>query len=157
MWRLGEILAGRNVPHAVIDVDYVRNFHPAPDDDPFNSRLAMKNVGAMAENFRQAGARCLVLAEVVEHPELALGYGEAIPGSDVHVVRLDVPMDLLLARLDVRESAETIDWYRNRSRELQGIMKDRRIGDLVIDVGARTVDEVAIEIADYMGYSTTPI
>lgn len=156
MWRLGEILASRDFSHAVIDVDYVRNFHPAPDDDPFNSRLAMKNVAAMAANFREVGARCLVLAEVVEHSELALGYGELIPGSDVHVVRLNVPMDLLQPRLDARESAETIDWYRNRARELQGIMEKRQIGDLVIDVGARTVDEVATEIADHLGYGPDP-
>lgn len=153
MWRLGEILASCDIPHAVIDVDYVRNFHPAPEDDPFNSRLAMKNIAAMAENFRLAGARCLIFAEVVEHPELALWYGELIPGSDVHVVRLDV----LMARLDAREGAETIDWYRNRSRELQGIMEERRIGDLVIDVGARTVDDVATEIADHLGYGPAPL
>lgn len=152
MWKLGEILAGRDIPHAVIDVDYVRNFHPAPDDDPFNSRLAMQNIAAMAENFRRAGARCLILAEVVEHPGLARGYGELIPGSDVHVVRLDVPMDLLMARLDARESAATIAWYRNRSRELQGIMEERRIGDLVIDVGERSIDDVAVEIAEAMGF-----
>lgn len=156
MWKLGEILAARNISHAVIDVDEVRNFHPAPADDPFNSRLAMKNIAAMAENFRQAGARCLIFAEVVEHPELARGYGELISGSDVHVVRLNVPMDLLMARLEARETAETIGWYRNRSRELQEIMEERRIGDIVIDVGERTIDEVAIEIADHLGYGPTP-
>lgn len=154
MWRLGEILASRDIPHAVIDVDYVRNFHPTPEDDPFNSRLAMLNVAAMAENFRRAGARCLILADVVEHPELKLGYGEQIPGSDIQVVRLDVPMDLLIARLERREGPATIAWYRHRSRELQGIMEERRIGDLVIDVGARTIDDVAAEIADRLGYGT---
>ena len=152
MWRLGEILASRDVSHAVIDVDYVRNFHPAPEDDPFNSRLAMKNIAAMAANFREAGARCLLFADVVEHPELAIGYGELIPGSDIHVVRLDVPMDLLQARLEARESAETIGWYRHRSRELQEIMERRRIGDLVIEVGERSIDEVATAIAHYLGY-----
>ena len=157
MWRLGEILTSRHISHAVIDVDYVRNFFPAPEDDPFNSRLAMKNVEAMAKNFRAAGARCLIFADVVEHPELAIGYGEAIPGSDVHVVRLDVPMEGLLARLEARESTETIEWYRNRARELQGIMEDRRIGNLVIDVGAHTVDEVAIEIAACLGYAPAPV
>lgn len=133
MWRLGEILASRHISHAVIDVD-----------------------AAMAENFRASGARCLIFADVVEHPELAIGYGEAIPGADVHVVRLDVPMERLLARLEARESTETIEWYRNRARELQGIMADRRIGDLVIDVGARTADEVATEIASHRGYGPVP-
>lgn len=156
MERLGEILASRDICHAVIDVDYVRNFHPAPEDDPFNSRLAMKNIAAMAASFREAGARCLVFADVVEHPELAVGYGELIPGSDIHVVRLDVPMDLLQARLEARESATSIDWYRNRARELQEIMERRRIGDVVIDVGARTADEVATEIADHLGYGPAP-
>jgi ribose 1,5-bisphosphokinase PhnN len=156
MWKLGELLASRDISRAVIDVDEVRNFHPAPEDDPFNSRLAMQNVAAMAENFRRAGARCLIFAEVVEHPELAIGYGELIPESDVHVVRLDVPMDLLLARLEARESVETIDWYRNRARELPAIMERRRIGDLVIDVGERSTEDVAAEIADHLGYRAVP-
>lgn len=156
MWRLGEVLKSRDISHAVIDVDYVGNFHPAPDDDPFNSRLAMKNIAAMAENFRQAGARCLLFADVVEYHDLARGYGELIPGADVHVIRLDVPMDLLMARLEAREGADSIEWYRKRSRELQGIMEERRIGDLVIDVGERTIDAVATEIADYLGYGLAP-
>lgn len=151
MWRLGELLASRDIPHAVIDVDYVRNFHPAPADDPFNSRLAVRNVAAMAANFREAGARRLILAEVVEHQELAAAYAEAIPDSDVRVVRLDVPLDVLLARLEAREGAATIEWYRNRSRELQGIMEAHRIGDPVIDVGTRPLDDVAQEIADRLG------
>lgn len=156
MWRLGEVLASQDIPHAVIDVDYVRTFHPAPEDDPFNSRLAMRNIAAMAANFREVGARCLIFAEVVEHPELALGYGELIPGSDVHVIRLNVPMDLLMARLEARETAETINWYRNRSRELQGVMERWQIGDLVIDVGNRSVEDIATEIAAHLGYGSDP-
>ena len=157
MWRLGEILTSRHISHALIDVDSMRNFHPAPEDDLFNSRIALRNVAAMAANFREAGARCLLLADVIEHREFAAAYAAAIPGSDVRVVRLDVPMEGLLARLEARESTETIEWYRNRAWELQGIMEDRRIGDLVIDVGARTVDEVAIEIAACLGYAPAPV
>ncbi len=156
MWTVSDILAGWRIPHAVIDVDYVRNFHPAPADDPFNSRLAMKNVAAMAENYRQAGARCLILADVVEHREFASRYADVIPGVEVHVVRLNVPMDRLIARLEARETAETIEWYRNRARELQGIMEERQIGDLVIDVGERSVDDVAAEIAAALGYGAQP-
>jgi chloramphenicol 3-O-phosphotransferase len=153
IWRLGEILAEREIPHAVIDVDDVRYFHPAPPDDPFNSRLALRNVAAMAANFREAGARCLLLADVIEHGEFAAAYASAIPGADVCVVRLDVPLDVLIARLEAREGAATIDWYRNRARELQGIMESRQIGDLVIDVGTHSIDTVAREIATRLGFA----
>jgi len=127
-----------------------------PEDDPFNSRLAMKNIAAMSANYREVGARCLIFADVVEHPELAAGYGELIPEADVHVVRLDVPMELLQARLEARDGDETIDWYWHRARELQELVERRRIGDLAIDVGERSINAVATEIADYFGYGHAP-
>ena len=62
----GELLAERRTPHAVIDLDGLRRFWPAPEDDPFSLGLTLRNLRDVARNFLNAGARRLVLAGVVE-------------------------------------------------------------------------------------------
>lgn len=147
MWALGDLLAAGHIPHAVLDVDQVRTFHPTPPDDRFGSRLGRRNVRAIAANWRDEGARVLVLADVIEHRHDIEDYARTIPDAEITVVRLDVPMDVILHRLEGRETASTIAWYRNRAPELQAIMERETIGDVIVDVGLRIPPDVAAEIA----------
>lgn len=151
MWALGELLTAADVPHAVLDVDQVRTFHPTPPDDRFGSRLGRRNVAAITANYIGEGARILVLADVIEHHQDIDDYARTIPDAQITVVRLDVPMDAILQRLEGRETATTIGWYRDRAPELQEIMEREAIGDIVIDVGQRTPPDVASEIASRLG------
>lgn len=145
-----EELERRGEPGALIDMDYLRWLRPSFPDDRFNSRLGLANLAVMGSNFCEAGARWLVLADVVEHPDDAHLYGDAVPGSVVTVVRLNVPLDLVLTRLEGRESAESMPWYRHRAPELQGIMERTGVGDLVVHVGDRAPDAVAREILAHL-------
>ena len=151
MWTLGELLTAAALPHAVLDVDQVRTFHPTPPDDRFGSRLGRRNTAAVTANYLAEGAHILVLADVIEHSGDVDDYRRMMPDAEITVVRLDVPMELILARLDAREPESTIAWHRNRAPELQAIMERERIGDLVIDVGQRTPIAVATEIARRIG------
>lgn len=148
MWALGDLLSARHIPHAVLDVDQVRTYYPAPASDRFGERVGLRNVEAVAANYRAEGARVLVLATVIETRESVTRFERAIPGAQITVVRLTVPMATMLERLDKRESASTIEWYRNRAPELQGIMERANIGDIIVDVGHRPPEAVASEIAD---------
>jgi hypothetical protein len=49
---LGDLLADRGVPHAVIDLDRFCQVWPAPEDDPFQHRLLLANLRAVADNYR---------------------------------------------------------------------------------------------------------
>jgi len=156
MWALGDLLSAHHIPHAVLDVDQVRRFYPVPPDDRFGARLGLRNVQAVAANYRDGGARALVLADVIEHQRNVDDYKRAIPDTDVTVVRLDVPTDTILDRLERRESTSTIAWYRHRAPELQEIMERENIGDVVIDVGQRTSHDIASEIAHRLGLLPLP-
>ncbi|RII85092.1 adenylyl-sulfate kinase, partial [Clavibacter michiganensis subsp. insidiosus] len=57
MHALGDLLAARGVRHALVDMDAVRLLHPAPPADPFQQELALRNLGDLSRNYREAGAR----------------------------------------------------------------------------------------------------
>lgn len=137
----------RMMPHAFIEMDLLRWVYPAPENDWFNGRLGLRNLAAIWPNLREVGVEWVVVADVVEHPDDAQKFRDVIPGANVTVVRLNVPLDLVIARLEVREGRDALEWFRNRAPELQSIMEFAGVGDLVIDVGERSPSVVAAEIA----------
>lgn len=148
---LSDLLEAFEVPHAMIDVDYVRWAYPAPVDDRFNSQLGRRNVKVIAANYAEAGARIVILADVVEDVAQRAGYEFAIPGARVTIVRLQVALTLIADRLRCRETEASLAWYLHRAPELEAIMDAAGVGDLVIDVGTHTPEEVAREIAGALG------
>lgn len=146
--RLAELLHGQGEPVAAVDVDGLRRLWPANPDDPFHMRLGMANLGGMWPHFAERGARWLLLADVVEHSDQREDYRRAVPGAEVVIVRLDVPLDRVRDRLRVRERDESLAWHLHRSGELQQIMTERGVGDIVIAVEDHDPATVADMILD---------
>lgn len=146
MRALSEALEARGIRHAGIDQDYLRWVYPAPEGDRFASRLGLRNLAAIWPNLREVGLGCVLVADVVEHPSQATQYETAMPGTTVTVVRLVVAMPLILARLEGRETGESLAWSQHRAPELHEIQDRENVGDIVIDVGQRSPGEVAEEI-----------
>jgi adenylylsulfate kinase-like enzyme len=144
--RLSELLREQDVSHALIDADQIRSFYPETSDDPFNHQIAMKNIAAMSQTFAEAGARWLIVADVIEHDGHREAYARAIPTSRIVVVRLNVDFPSLEKRLRQREAPERVEWYLKRAPELQELMERNGVGDLVIDIDNHTPHDVAGEI-----------
>lgn len=144
-WALYDVLVDRQIPTALIDMDFLRTAFPQVT--PFNSRLGMDNLAATAPNYRKIGVLCFVVPDVVETHEKRGEYEAAIPGAVVIVVRLNVPMVAIEQRLRVREAPESLNWHLARAPVLQEIFETRGIGDVVIEVGERSPKEIALEIA----------
>jgi chloramphenicol 3-O-phosphotransferase len=149
--ELCDVLAERGLRNAMVDMDALRWIYPAVEGDRFSSGLGFSNLAAIWPNLIAAGARAVILADVVEDAAQTALYEQLMPGSRVQVVRLDVPMDLVLQRLAGRETGEALEWHRKRAPELQEIMVRGGVGDVVIDVGERSPKEVAEEIAERLG------
>lgn len=137
-----------DVPHALIDMDYLRWVYPTPAHDAFAEGLGNRNLAAIWPNIRDTAPRYVLLADVVEWRGRVEEYRALMPGTDVTVVRLNVPMDLIHHRLRQRERPEAVDWYLARAPELQDIMEREHVADLVIDVGHRTPEKIAREILE---------
>jgi len=140
---ISELLDHAGVAHAMVDLDHLRWCYPRPPDDRFHAALGRRNLAAVWQNYRDAGAERLVLADVVETRADADSYRESIPGAEISVVRLTAATDAIERRLVGRESAETIAWYRRRAAELTKIMDRNEVGDLVIDTSEATPGEIA--------------
>ncbi|WP_240183728.1 hypothetical protein [Leifsonia aquatica] len=82
------ISAAEAAPHAVIDLDAVRRMHPAPVEDVFNHELELRNLRSLAANYREAGARRLILAGVIESAAEVGRYAEAAGATALLVCRL---------------------------------------------------------------------
>jgi hypothetical protein len=114
----------------MVDMDALRWLYPAVEGDRFSSGLGFRNLAAIWPHLIEAGARSVILADVVEDPAQVAAFEALMPGSKVTVVRLDVPMDLIHERLAGRESGESLEWHLNRAPELQGIMERAGVGRL---------------------------
>lgn len=147
MAALTELLEKHNQPNAGIDMDHFRWFFPKQPGDPFGGEVGRQHLAFIAANYRSLGIPTLAIADVIENEEGRQKMVETLPDYDVQVIRLRVPMDLIEKRLRIREQNEHLNWYLDRAPELERLMNTGNIGDVVIDVGERTPEEVAAEIA----------
>lgn len=86
-------------------MDYLRVGYPRPAGDPFGGRAGWRNLGLLWPHLLADGARCLLLADVVEDRAGYLASCAAqLSGSVVTIVRLDVPMPLIQRRIELQRT-----------------------------------------------------
>jgi adenylylsulfate kinase len=149
---ISDVLTARSVAHAKVDLDALRAVYPRPPEDPFHAHLGLRNLAAVWANARAAGAGRLVLADVVESRADVEGYKIAVPGATVQVVRLRAAIATIWARLDGRETGESLEWHRQRAVVLAAQMDRDRIEDLLVDNEGRSLDAVAQDILERAGW-----
>ncbi|MFI6818391.1 hypothetical protein ACIBG7_38760 [Nonomuraea sp. NPDC050328] len=142
----GDLLAARGVPHAVVDLDGLSRFWPAPADDPFNFELVITNLRALAATYRTAGARVLLLAGVAETADHRRRFTEAT-GGELVVARLQAGPATVRERLTRRhaDDPEGLAWHLKRAGELDRILREAAVEDFVVDATA-PADRVAARV-----------
>lgn len=152
---VGDRLRARGVPHAVIDLDWLRTGWPSPPGDRFNVSIEIANLAAVAANYLRAGARRLVLAGVLEDPALRDRYRDAV-GVPLHVARLRLDVAVARQRLRYRHADHraTLDWHLHRAGELHDILQVARAEDFVIDTDGLTVEQTAEALSAGAGWDT---
>lgn len=146
-WEARELLGRHGVSNLLVDMDYLRMLYPEPPDDRFASAFGLRNLTAMWPNIQASNARVVIIPGVVESMTARANYEGAMPDAEVVVVRLDVPMATLHARLTKREAPDHLDWYLQRAPELQRIMERESVGDVVVPVAAEdTPQDVAKKV-----------
>ena len=150
---IGDLLQQREVPYAVIDLDWLRNTWPAPPDDPFNLALELQNLTAVAANFRTAGVQVLILAGVIERYADRERYEQAL-GVPVTVCRLVVPTPRIQSRITARHppGAER-DWHLARIGELDAILESAQLDDFTVRVDDHEPATVAQDVLRTIGWA----
>ncbi|MFF3068244.1 hypothetical protein [Kitasatospora sp. NPDC057936] len=158
---LGDLLADRGVPHAVIDLDRLCQAWPAPDGDPFQHRLLLANLRAVAGNYRAAGAQRLVLAGVAENTAERNAYQDAL-GMPLRVCRLTADLATVHTRLRTRHETDhdtaSLPWHLRRAEELHLVLEAAGISDITVDTTDLTPAQAAsavLEAAHWTDATTT--
>ncbi|MET9257673.1 hypothetical protein [Streptomyces sp. NPDC003717] len=148
-WEVSALLRARDMPHAVLEGDYLGQVHPAPADDPDRSRLTEANLAALWANLARTGCRRLVYTNTVSVlPETAGMFRRAM-GEEVRIVRvlLTASDTTTLARLTGRErGSELEDEIRGSVRKAR-LLDERAPADAVrIATDGRSVPDLAREV-----------
>ena len=153
--RIGERLKSNGMPHAVVDLDAIRQFWPAPGGDPFGSAMELQNLGALVANYVGAGARRLVLAGVCESKADRTRY-ERVLAVPLTVCRLRVDADTVDHRLRERhrhDDIQLLQWHRERAGELDRVLDQADVADMEVAVGQRSRDEVADAVLSLLAWT----
>jgi len=144
---------------AFIDADYLCQASQAPEDDPYQQRLLLSNLTAVAPVYRAHGYGCIVLARVVEDPEDRDRYAHAFAGpggaGQVAVVRVTASDETRIQRVQQREpEGHWREWGVARSMELEQILDDLDLDDGVVSTEDVSRADVASNVLDAAGWWT---
>jgi hypothetical protein len=144
---VARLLADRGIAHALVDLDQIRLLWPPPESDRFNLAVELRNLAALAANYRAAGAQRLVLAGVIERGADRVAYEQAC-GGRLCVVRLCGELSLIQRRLRERhrDDAGQRAWHLERCLELDAILDQACVSDADVDIGGRTPLQIAADV-----------
>ncbi len=103
--EIAYLLEQRGEPYALLDLDYLGWAGTGAEDRAAEVALTLRNLAAVAANYRQAGIRLFVLAYFARDPDEMRGVREAL-GLPLRVVRLEVPLAAIERRLAARSSTQ---------------------------------------------------
>ncbi|MBR8638323.1 AAA family ATPase [Streptomyces tuirus] len=136
-WQLYQDLGRAGVPAGFADIDQLGICYPEPAADPGRHRMKARNLAAVADGFRRAGARCLVVSGVVD-PQRGVEL-PGFPDSLVTVCRLRADRDELLRRFLGRGGAP--DLLDAVAREADALDASD-IAGVCVETGGATAREV---------------
>jgi adenylylsulfate kinase len=149
----GGLLTSAGVPHAVIDLDWLRRAWPSDPDDPFNLALTLRNLRCVARTYLSAGLARLVLAGVVESRAERARYAEAV-GVELAVCRLRADAADVHRRLARRHETDPdgLRWHLARAGQLDAILTAADLDDVAVDASGRTPETVAAAVFAAVGW-----
>jgi hypothetical protein len=149
---VSDVLSDLGRPHGVVELDCLRHCYPSPAGDRFHMALGLRNLAAVAANYRAVGAQRLILVDIVETRGQIEDYRSAVPGAEVSVVGLRGRLATIRSRLAGRESGANLAWHQARAAELIGQWEASPVEDFLVETDDRTPLEVAREVLAVCGW-----
>jgi adenylylsulfate kinase len=146
------LLRQAGVPHAAVDLAWIGTAWPAPPDDRWNERLIHRNLACLWANFRESGAKRLLLARVLEDRSLLRHVEAAVPGARITVVRLRAPKGVVEARIRHREEGRDPSWFLAAAGYLVDVLERSDVADHIVENDNRPVADVAAEALRAAGW-----
>lgn len=148
--------ATETVAHAVIDLDAIRRFNPAPRADRINHELELQNLRSIAHNYRDAGARRFIVAGVLEDASEIPRYIDALASEGLFICRLVARPEVVESRLRARHAADPggLAWHLRRVGELAQILDERALDHMVLDSSDTPATDLALAVRRAVNWTT---
>jgi hypothetical protein len=149
--EMADVLERRDVPFAVLDLDFLAWFHiTGPDDRTAECRMMLTNLAPVVGNFLSAGVRSFILAwaarDRTEVDEL-----QATLSMPLKVVRLTLPLHEIRRRVSFDVTTGRQDDLR-RAAEWVAASMGEGIEDLAL-ANDRPIGQVATQILDWLEWN----
>jgi adenylylsulfate kinase-like enzyme len=147
--EIAYLLEQQQRPFALLDLDYFGWGGADFSSDDASHFLMLRNVAAVAANYREAGVGTFVVAWFVRDRDALRSVQEAV-GVPLRVVRLTVPLEGIRQRLASDPSAERAVNAREAEAQLAG-SEGVGVEDLVV-ANDRPIAAVTGEIMSWLGW-----
>lgn len=149
-WRVFDRCTDADDNPAFIDLDMMGAAWPAPDDDPYQSRLKARNLAAVWNNYRNVGSRRLIMAGVVESQTDQNMLAAAV-GSPVIVCNLLATPAALESRIRGRgrDHGPDLEKLITRAAGLSGQLIQASVSGFAVETDDRSIDEIADEVLQH--------
>ena len=150
-----------------VDLDQIGFVSPPRQEDPGIHRLKARNLAAMCENYRAAGATHLIACGPIENNEALRTYIDALPAASITLCRLHAGPEELTRRVIsrgsggswpqpgdplLRQSAEYLRAVARQAISADATFEREHLGTVRIDTNGHTPDESASLIAAATGW-----
>jgi adenylylsulfate kinase len=147
--EITHLLERRQRPYALLDLDYFGWGGADFSSHDASYFLMLRNVAAVAANYREAGVGTFVVAWFVRDRAALRSVQEAV-GVPLRVVRLTVPLEGIRQRLATDPTAGRADDLRSAEEQIAG-SEGVGVEDLVV-ANDRPIAAVAGEIMSWLGW-----
>ena len=149
--ELGELLDEREVPHAVIDLDWLAWLRPADGSRVTHEQVLTENLRAIWPTFRRAGVDRFVLARYLRGHAEVESMRSALSGVELFVVALSAPRDVLEERLRRRDTGAQLAEHLEAICAADALVEGGG-ADCGVESHGRPAREIAVEIAERAGW-----
>ncbi|MGW7005862.1 AAA family ATPase [Streptomyces sp. NPDC054933] len=156
-WEVSARLRAVMVPHCVIEGDFMRQAHPAPEGDPRRRKLIERNLTAVWLNFAELGYRRLIYTSTVSVLAENSGMFQRAMGTDARIVRVLLTASDAAAgeRLAGRElGSELEDELKSSAYKARLLDEQAPVGTVGVATDGRSVVDIACEVVATTGWLT---
>jgi len=147
--EIAYLLEQQQRPHALLDLDYFGWGGADFSSHEASYFLMLRNLAAVAANYREAGVGTFVVAWFVRDRDALRSVQEAV-GVPLRVVRLTVPLEGIRQRLAGDPTAGRVDDLREAEAQIARA-EGAGVEDLVV-ANDRPIGVVAGEIMSWLGW-----
>lgn len=142
MGEISDLLTAADIRHAAVELDTLAlgHFPPGAGD------LQSENLAALWRSFSALGISRLVLSGAIDSDARRDEICGAVPGARLIVCRLRAPIEVMQARVRLREPGMLQEQFVVRVQSLETALDAAALDDFSVDNDARSITDVARDV-----------